>query len=118
MNLYKFITHQEIEFIAKAIKNKKDFEIERKYKKHEFRMHSSRAKVDFKDGTKKDDYFVGMDFSTDTRGWGIPISGKHLEELEDASKLKGYIDEQLGKSRITGYETIREGQVSLFEMML
>lgn len=118
MNLYKFITHEEIEIVSKNIKSKTDFEIERECKGYQFRLHSSRAGVDFKDGTREGDYIVGVDFSTSDRGWGIPISGEQLKELEDVNKLRKYVDKQLGKSRIDGYETIDEGQISLFEMMI
>lgn len=118
MNIYKLITHDEIEKVVKNIRGKIDFEVERKYKGYEFRFHSSRAGVDFENGTKEGDYILGMDFSTSDRGWGIPISGEQLRELEDVNKLRKYIDEQLAKSRIEGYETIEEGQISLFEIMI
>lgn len=118
MNLYKFITHEEIETISENIKNKSDFEIERSYKGYQLRLHSSRAAVDFKDGTKEGDYIIGMDFSTSNRGWGMPISGKQLKELEDKNKLMKYIDKKLKKSRIDGYQAIGEGQITLFEIAL
>lgn len=118
MNLYKFIAHEEIEMVAESIKNKVGFEIERECKGYQFRLHSSRAAVDFKDGTKEGDYIIGMDFSTSTRGWGRPVSGEQLKELEDANKLRGYIDKRLGDSRIDGYVTLDEGQMSIFEMMI
>lgn len=118
MNLYKFITHEEIEIVSENIKSKVDFEIERECKGYQFSLHSSRAGVDFKDGTKEGDYIIWIGFSTSKRGWGRPISGEQLKELEDVNKLRKYIDKQLGESRIDGYETIGEGQISLFEMMV
>lgn len=118
MDLYKFITNKEIKDVSENIKNKADFEIERKYKEYKFLIGSSRAGIDFEDGTKEGDYIIGMDFTTTDRGWGIPISGERLKGLEDENKLRNFIDKELGRSRIEGYETIGKGQASIFEMMI
>lgn len=118
MNLYNFITHKEIETVSKNIKNETDFEIEKDCKEYRFRLNSSRAGVDFDDGTKEGDYIVGIGFSASSRGWGMPISGESLRELKNVDELRKYIDKHLGESRIEGYETIEEGQISLFEMMI
>lgn len=116
MKLNNFITHLEIENISNCIKNKVDFNHEREHKGYEFGIYSTRAGVDFKDGTKKGDYIICVVFDTRGRGWGRPLSGEKLRELENANELKKYIDERLGESRIEGYERIDEGQIDLFNL--
>ena len=118
MNLYKFITNKEIEEISQKIKNKADFEIERKYKGYNLWLKSSRAGVDFMDGTKEGDYIVLENFSTKTRGGGGPLSGERLRELKNVDKLTRHLDRFLAHREIEGYETIDKGQISLFEMMI
>lgn len=116
MNLYKFITPEEIKTVSESIKNKSDFEIKRKHKGYRFDISSSRAGADFRDGTKKSDYIVCIGFETNKSGWGCPMSGKELKELENADNLKRYIDGRLSRSQIEGYKKIgSEGQISLFE---
>ncbi len=116
MDLYKFITHEEIKMVAESIKNKMDFEIERDYNKYQLRIKSSRSRVDFGDGTKKGDYIVLENFTTNTSGGGGPLSGERLKELENVDKLTRHLDRFLALRGIEGYETIDEGQISLFEM--
>ena len=118
MNLYKFITHEEIKMVAESIKNKMDFEIEREYKGYQLWLKSSRAATDFMDGTKEGDYIVLENFSTKTGGGGGPLSGKRLKELESIDKLTRHLDKFIARREIDGYETIDEGQISLFEMMI
>lgn len=118
MNLYKFITHEEIEMVAESIKNKVDFEIERDYKGYQLWLKSSRAAADFMDGTKEGDYIVLEDFYTNTCGGGGPLSGEQLKELESIDKLTRHLDRFLARREIEDYETIDEGQISLFETMI
>lgn len=118
MNLYSFITHEEIESVSENIKNKTDFEIERECKIYQFRISSAIAGVDFNEETKKGDYIISIGFLTSTRGWGKPISGKELEKLKDMNNLREYIDKQLNESEIEGYEAVNKGQISLFEMVV
>lgn len=117
MKLYDFITHKEIEVIANSIKNKIDFmAIERKVKAYEFRIRSSRAGTDFKDGTKEGDYIIAIGFEAINRGNGRPISGERLKVLGDADKLTKYLDNYMKGNKIEGYEGIDEGQMNLFNM--
>ena len=118
MDLYKFITHEEIEMVAESIKNKKDFEVERECKGYQLWIKSSRAAADFMDGTKKGDYIILENFSTKTGGGGGPLSGEQLKELGSIDKLTRHLDRFLARREIKDYETIDEGQISLFEMMI
>lgn len=117
MNLYKFITQEELKLIVQAIKNKEEFEIENKYKNHAIWIKNSIAGVDFYDGTKKGDYIVLINYSTIDSGSGGPVSGKKLKGFQDINNLKEYLDKFLERRNIKGYEITNEGQISLFELM-
>ena len=118
MNLYNFITHKEIETVSESIERESDFKINKNHKGYELSISNGKAGVDFYDGTKKGDYIILIGLQTSTRGWGAPVTGKELKELQDTNNLKKYIDKRLGKSRINGYGTMDEGQISLFEMII
>lgn len=118
MKLHDFITYIEIQEVARKIEDKKDFYIEREVGEYRFRIRSSYANGNWENGTKDGDYFVGVGFSTKTRGNSRPISGNKLKELEDVENLTKYLDDYMKSNRIEGYEIIDEGQVDMFSLAM
>lgn len=109
MNIYDFITKQEIENISKSIEYERDFEtIERKVKGYEFTIRSTRTVISFSEDVKEDDFMIGIGFNTGTRGNGKPLAGKELDKLKNVDELTKFLDEYMRKNRINGYEGIKE----------